>query len=226
MKPTRRPQRPEFSSGPCAKRPGWSLDALEGRRARPLAPREGRQGSPEGGDRPQPRAARHARRIAARHRARLGHGRDRDGDVVAARPARVDVLAWESFGQGWVTDVTEQLAPGRARARGRLRRAAGSRRGRLRRATWSSPGTARPRACASRTATGFPRTRGGLTLCDATSAVFAMELPVGEARRRHLVVAEGARRRGRARHARALAARARAPRELHAAVAAARRSSA
>ena len=30
MKPTRRPQRPEFSSGPCAKRPGWSLEALKG----------------------------------------------------------------------------------------------------------------------------------------------------------------------------------------------------
>ena len=30
MKPTRRPLRPEFSSGPCAKRPGWSLEALKG----------------------------------------------------------------------------------------------------------------------------------------------------------------------------------------------------
>src|SRR5262245_66316608 len=30
MKPARRPQRPEFSSGPCAKRPGWSLSALSG----------------------------------------------------------------------------------------------------------------------------------------------------------------------------------------------------
>ncbi|HYH18579.1 MAG TPA: phosphoserine aminotransferase, partial [Azospirillum sp.] len=30
MKPTTRPRNPHFSSGPCAKRPGWSLDALEG----------------------------------------------------------------------------------------------------------------------------------------------------------------------------------------------------
>ena len=45
----------------------------------------------------------------------------------------VDVLAWESFGEGWVTDVAKQLqARGRARARGALWRAARSRRGRLR----------------------------------------------------------------------------------------------
>ena len=43
--------------------------------------------------------------------------------------------------------------------------------------TWCSRGTARPRACACRTATGSPPTGQGLTICDATSAAFAMALP-------------------------------------------------
>jgi phosphoserine aminotransferase len=39
----------------------------------------------------------------------LGHRRLRNGDVDDARRARPSPLAWESFGEGWVTDVSKQL---------------------------------------------------------------------------------------------------------------------
>ena len=108
-KPNDRPSRPEFSSGPCAKRPGWSLDALKdamlGRSHRAKLPKE-----------------RLAAVIERSHRL-LGMPADYKLAIVPAsdtgafemamwsllgeRP--VDVLAWESFGQEWLTDVTQQL---------------------------------------------------------------------------------------------------------------------
>ena len=109
MKPSIRPQRPQFSSGPCAKRPGWSLDALSGaflgRSHRAKAPKQRLQA------------------VIERSKALLGMPADWKLGIVPAsdtgaiemamwsllgeRP--VDVLAWESFGQEWVTDVTKQL---------------------------------------------------------------------------------------------------------------------
>ena len=62
-----------------------------------------------GGDRAVARHPRHAGGLEARHRAGVRHRRVRDGDVVAARRAPVDVLAFESFGEGWATDVVKQL---------------------------------------------------------------------------------------------------------------------
>ncbi len=89
----------------------------------------------------------------------------------------VDVLAWESFGEGWVTDIVKQLKLTDVRTSRPTTasfpiwpRSIGS-------ATWCSPGTARPRASACPTATGSPADREGLAICDATSAVFAMDLP-------------------------------------------------
>src|SRR5262245_36163174 len=109
MKPVRRPQRPEFSSGPCAKRPGWNLSVLEGA----LLGRSHR--APVAKDRLQA--------VIGESRALLGIPPDWKVGIVPASdtgaietaiwsllgPRAVDVLTWESFGQEWATDVTEQL---------------------------------------------------------------------------------------------------------------------
>ena len=92
-RPADRPQNPCFSSGPCAKRPGWTPSALAGALVGPVAPLEGRPGAHPGGHRPLPRAARRARRLSHRHRAGLRHRRHGDGPVVAARRR----AAWTSW---------------------------------------------------------------------------------------------------------------------------------
>ncbi|HXK22550.1 MAG TPA: phosphoserine transaminase [Myxococcota bacterium] len=176
MKPIRRPERPEFSSGPCAKRPGWSLDALSGA----LLGRSHRAKAPK--DR--------LKAVIDRSRTLLGMPADFRLGIVPASdtgaiemamwsllgPRRVDVLAWESFGQGWVADVTTQL-----RLDTRVLEAGYGELPDLSAVdferdvifTWN--GT----TSGVRVPDGnwIPRERAGLTLCDATSAVFAMRLP-------------------------------------------------
>ena len=176
MKPSKRPQRPEFSSGPCVKRPGWSLEALAG-------------------------AA-----LGRSHRAKLGKDRlkaviDRsrallglpDGYVLGIVPASdtgaiemamwsllgargVQVLSWESFGQGWVTDVTQQL-----KLPARLHEADYGALPDFSAVDFDSDVifTWNGTTSGVRVPNGdwIPAKRGGLTLCDATSAVFAMQLP-------------------------------------------------
>src|SRR5690348_12579463 len=108
-KPAARPKTPHFSSGPCAKRPGWSLEALEGALVgRSHRAKEGKARLQEAID---------------RSRALLGMPKDYRLGIVPASDtgavemalwsllgARgVDMLAWESFGEGWVTDVAKQL---------------------------------------------------------------------------------------------------------------------
>jgi phosphoserine aminotransferase len=176
MKPTKRPQRPEFSSGPCAKRPGWSLAALEGAAL-------GRSHRAKvGKDR--------LKAVIDKSRALLGLP---DGYVLGIVPASdtgaiemamwsllgprgVQVLAWESFGQGWVTDVTQQLklpAVVLEADYGELPDLSAVDFSNDVIFTWN--GT----TSGVRVPNGdwIPAKRGGLTFCDATSAVFAMQLP-------------------------------------------------
>jgi phosphoserine aminotransferase len=175
--PAARPRAPFFSSGPCAKRPGWSLQNLN------------------------------TESLGRSHRAKLGKARlklaiDLTREVLAvpadyrigivpasdtgavemalwsmlgARP--VDMLAWESFGEGWVTDVVKQLKlddarvitapygelPDLAKVDTRTRDVV---------FTWNgtTSGVRVPNA------DWIAADREGLTICDATSAAFAQRL--------------------------------------------------
>jgi phosphoserine aminotransferase len=177
MKPAALPNNPCFSSGPCAKRPGWSPaalgNALVGRSHRAKAGKARLQ------------------EVIDRTRAVLGIPADYRIGIVPASDtgafemamwtmlgARgVDVFAWESFGEGWLTDIVKQLKLKDTR-------------------TLTAPYGALPDLgqadfnrdvvfCWNGTTSGvrvpdgdwIPANREGLTLCDATSAVFAMDMP-------------------------------------------------
>ncbi|MEN0074802.1 MAG: phosphoserine transaminase [Paracraurococcus sp.] len=175
-KPDLRPANPRFSSGPCAKRPGWTLDALSGA----FLGRSHRAAQPK---------ARLAE-VIERSKAVLGMPGDwRLGIVPASDTGAVemalwsllgargvDVLAWESFSKDWGTDVLKQLKLKDARLvdapYGRLPRleADGTRDLVF---VWNgtTSGVRLPDADF------IPLRREGLAICDATSAAFAMRLP-------------------------------------------------
>jgi phosphoserine aminotransferase len=176
-KPAMRPANANFSSGPCAKHPGFSLDALSGAML----------GRSHRAKEPKARLA----DVIERSRAILGMPHDwRLGIVPASdtgavemalwsllgsRP--VDILAFESFGEGWATDVVKQLRLADARV-------------------LSAPYGFLPDLAAvdfahdvvfpwNGTTSGvrvpngdwIAADRAGLAICDATSAAFAMALP-------------------------------------------------
>ncbi len=131
----------------------------------------------------------------------------------------VDVLAWESFGKDWVTDIVKQLKlPGARVLRSALRRASRSYQGRFqqrRRLHLERHDIRRPR---SRRGLDPRRPRGPDLLRRHLRRLRARPR-LGEARCRHLLLAEGARRRSAARHAHPVAARGRAARKLYAVLA-------
>lgn len=175
-KPDLRPANPRFSSGPCAKRPGWTPEALI--------------------DAPLGRS----------HRAKIGKSKlkqaiDLSRDVLGVPddyrigivPASdtgavemamwsmlgargVDMVAWESFGEGWITDVAKQLKLDDMRKitapYGELPDLSQIDFDRDVVFTWN--GT----TSGVRVPNGdfIPADRGGLTICDATSAAFAQDL--------------------------------------------------
>ena len=175
--PQKRHGNPCFSSGPCAKRPGWSAAALDGA----LAGRSHRS---------KPGRARLGE-VIERSRALLGLPDDYRLGIVPGSDtgavemalwsllgARgVDLLAWESFGAGWVTDVVKQLKLDDVRTfeadYGRLPDLAQVDATRDVVFTWN--GT----TSGVRVPDGdwIAADREGLMICDATSAVFAMKLP-------------------------------------------------
>jgi len=176
MKPERRPQRPHFSSGPCAKRPGWNLDALRdaavGRSHRAKIGKERLQAVIE--------RSKAILGMPAGYRLGIVAGSD-TGAVEMAMwsllgPRPVDLFAWESFGAGWVTDATKQL---KVEAR-----ALTAEYGELPDLSQADPAhdavfTWNGTTSGVRVPDGnwIAADRQGLTICDATSAVFAMDLP-------------------------------------------------
>ncbi len=88
MKPTQIPNNPCFSSGPCAKRPGWTLDALkDASLGRSHRAKIGKNKLAEVIQRSKKDAG-HSRCVPARHRSRFRHRRRGNGAVVAARRTR------------------------------------------------------------------------------------------------------------------------------------------
>jgi phosphoserine aminotransferase len=176
QKPAVRPANAQFSSGPCAKIPGWTPDKLKNA----LTGRSHRSGE---GKKRLKRAIELTREI-------LGVPADYKIGIVPASdtgavemalwsllgPRGVDMVAWESFGEGWVSDVVKQLKLPDVRKMiapyGELPDLSKIDFTRDVVFTWNgtTSGVRVPNA------EWIPATREGLTICDATSAAFAQAM--------------------------------------------------
>ncbi len=173
--PAVRPVRPFFSSGPCAKRPGWSPEVLKNA----LVGRSHRS---------KPGKAR-LKEAIDKTRAILGIPADYRIGIVPASdtgavemalwsllgPREIDIYAWESFGSGWVTDTVKQL-----KLKADVHKAPYGQLPEL------NPAKDRDVVFLWNGTTSGVRVpdgdwiaddREGLTICDATSAAFAQDLP-------------------------------------------------
>jgi phosphoserine aminotransferase len=177
MKPSSKPNNPCFSSGPCAKRPGWTLDALKGVAV-------GRSHRAKGGKAKLAEVIERSKKI-------LGIPADYILGIVPAsdtgavemalwsllgeRP--VDVFCWESFGSGWATDCKSQLKLKDLR----VFKADYGQIPDLSQADWTHDVVFTWNGTTSgvRVPNGdwIAADRQGLSICDATSAVFAMDMP-------------------------------------------------
>src|SRR4029450_5790461 len=174
--PAVRPVVPHFSSGPCAKRPGWSLSALtDAVLGRSHRSKIGRAKLKRAID-----LTREVLEVPADYRIGIVPASDTGAvemalwSMLGARP--VTTLAWESFGEGWVSDVTKELKLKDVT----VLRAAYGELPDLAKVdpasdvvfTWNgtTSGVRVPNA------DWIAADRAGLSICDATSACFAQEL--------------------------------------------------
>ena len=174
--PAMLPANPRFSSGPCAKIPGFSLsmlgDAPLGRSHRATI---GKAKLAEAID-----LTREILGVPADYRIGIVPASDTGAvemalwSLLGARP--VEMLAWESFGEGWVTDVVKQLkleAKVKIAPYGQIVDFTTVDFDSDVVFTWNGTTS----GCRLPNGDAIPATRAGLTICDATSAAFAMDLP-------------------------------------------------
>ncbi|MBB4276011.1 phosphoserine transaminase [Rhizobium mongolense] len=175
-KPDVRPQNTHFSSGPCSKRPGWTLDALsDAALGRSHRAKVGKAKLKQAID-----LTREVLEVPADYRIGIVPASDTGAVEMALwsllGERGVDMLAWESFGAGWVTDVVKQLKLKDVRkleaGYGELPDLSSVDFDRDVVFTWN--GT----TSGVRVPNGdfIPADRKGLTICDATSAAFAQNL--------------------------------------------------
>jgi phosphoserine aminotransferase len=177
MKPVEKPGNPNFSSGPCSKRPGYDVNQLAldtlGRSHRSALGKSVLQsvctetaeilGLPDG------------YRVGVVPASDTGAVEMALWSLLGARP--VDVFAWESFGKGWLVDITQQLQLDEVRtftaAYGELPDLGQADPDHDVVFTWNgtTSGVCVPDG------DWISDSRRGLTICDATSAVFAMDMP-------------------------------------------------
>ena len=176
-KPSLKPANPNFSSGPCAKRPGYSVNALD-------VTTLGRSHRSSVGKDALGRACLETAdllKLPQDYRVGIVPASDTGAvemmmwSLLGARP--VDVCAWESFGSGWLTDITKQLklddVTSLVADYGELPDLSKTSPDHDIVFTWNgtTSGVMVPNA------DWISDDRTGLTICDATSAVFAMDLP-------------------------------------------------
>ena len=175
-KPATNPVRPEFSSGPCAKRPGWSTEALKSAclgRSHRSKPGKAKLAAAIA-------LTREVLEVPATHHIAIVPGSDTGAvemamwSLLGARG--VDMLVWESFGEDWVTDAVKELKLADTRT--------------IKAGYGQIPDLSKVRADADVVFTWNGTTSGarvanadwiaadrtGLTICDATSAAFAQKL--------------------------------------------------
>ena len=175
-KPGARPENPRFSSGPCAKIPGFSLDMLSdaalGRSHRAKVGKDKLKAAIDG--------TREILGVPDDYRIGIVPASDTGAyemamwTMLGERPA--EMVAWESFGAGWVTDAVKQLKiehTVHTAEYGEIVDMASLDYDRDVCFTWNgtTSGVRMPSGEA------IPADRAGLTLCDATSAAFAQDLP-------------------------------------------------
>ena len=174
-KPAVRPARPFFSSGPCAKRPGWTPEALKNALVgRSHRSKPGKARLKDAIDR-----TRKVLGIPADYRIGIVPASDTGAMEMAMwsmlGPREIDIFAWESFGEDWVTDTVKQL-----KLKADVHKAGYGKLPEMK--------TAKDRDAVflwNGTTSGVKLPNGdwiaadreGITICDATSAAFAMELP-------------------------------------------------
>ncbi len=177
IKPQVKPARPEFSSGPCPKRPDWSFEAIA---AKAFLGRSHRAASPKAQIKSVIDRTAALLNVPEGYRVGIVPASDTGAvemalwSLLGARP--VDVLVWESFGAGWATDISKQLKLDDVNVLkaeyGELPDLNAVRKNADVVFTWNgtTSGARVPNA------DWIADDREGLTICDATSAAFAQDL--------------------------------------------------